>query len=144
MISSREDIIKYIPQREPMVLVHSLLEHSDKLTISGFDIEEQHVFVSNGCLTEAGLLENMAQTAALSKGYEYAQKNEKPPIGFIGAVKNFVVHQLPAIGKQLKTHLIVKHEVLNASIVHVSVSCDEEEIASCELKIFINPEIQAI
>ncbi len=141
MISGREDIINYIPQREPMLLVHRLLEHSDKLTMSGFDIEERNILVHNGYLSEAGLLENMAQTAALSKGYECAQKNQKPPIGFIGAVKNLKVQQLPEIGKQIQTHIVPKHEVLNASIVDATVFCDAREIASCELKIFINPEI---
>jgi len=141
MISSREDIEQYIPQRNPMVLVHHLLEFSNKHVVSGFTVEENHVLVSNGTLTEAGILENMAQTAALGKGYEFALKNEKPPLGFIGAVKSFKVERLPQIGAQLKTHLELKHEVLNASIVHTRMIENNEEIASCELKIFINPEI---
>lgn len=141
MISGREDIIQYIPQRDPMVLVHQLLEFSENKVVSGFEVEENHILVSNGFLTEAGLLENMAQTAALGKGYEFALKNEKPPLGFIGAVKSFKVARLPKIGSQIKTHLELKHEVLNASIVNTKIMENEEEIASCELKIFINPEI---
>jgi len=134
MISGREDIIQYIPQREPMILVHQLLEYSSKRVVSGFNIEENHVLVSNGVLSEAGLLENMAQTAALSKGYEYARKNEKPPIGFI-------IKRLPDADSSIETILEPKHEVLNASIVNVKVISNKEEIASGELKIFINPEI---
>lgn len=141
MISGREDIIQYIPQRDPMILVHQLLEFSNNHVISGFDVEEAHVLVSNGTLTEAGLLENMAQTAALGKGYEFALKNKKPPLGFIGAVKAFKVSRLPKVGMQIKTHLELKHEVLNASIVSTRVMENSEEIASCELKIFINPDI---
>lgn len=141
MISGREDIIQYIPQREPMILVHQLLEYSGKRVVSGFNIEENHVLVSNGVLSEAGLLENMAQTAALSKGYEYARKNEKPPIGFIGGVKGFKIKRLPDVDSSIETILEPKHEVLNASIVNVKVISNKEEIASCELKIFINPEI---
>lgn len=141
MISGREDIVQYIPQRKPMILVHQLLEYSGKQIISGFDIEEDHVLVSNGKLTEAGLLENMAQTAALSKGYEYALKNEEPPLGFLGAVKGFKVTRLPEVGSKIKTILELRHEILNASIVDAKVISNNEEIASCELKIFINPEI---
>lgn len=141
MISGREDIIQYIPQRDPMVLVHQLLEFSNKHVVSGFYVEENHVLVSNGVLTEAGLLENMAQTAALGKGYEFSLKNAQPPLGFIGAVKAFKVSSLPKIGSQIITHLEIKHEVLNASIVNTRVLQNFEEIASCELKIFINPEI---
>jgi len=141
MISSRKDIVQYIPQREPMVLVHQLLEFSSNDVVSAFEVEENHILVSNGFLTEAGLLENMAQTAALGKGYEFALKNEKPPLGFIGAVKSFTIKRLPKVGAHIKTHLELKHEVLNASIVQTTVVENEEEIASCELKIFINPEI---
>lgn len=141
MITSRKDIVLYIPQREPMILVHQLLEYSNNYVVSAFDVEENHVLVSNGYLTEAGLLENMAQTAALGKGYEFALKNEKPPLGFIGAVKSFKLERLPKVGARLKTHLELKHEVLNASIVNTKVMENEEEIASCELKIFINPEL---
>lgn len=142
MIAKREDISKYIPQREPMVLVHELLEHNEEYSLSAFDIEEEHVLVEDGQLSEAGILENMAQTAALSKGYEYVQREEQVPIGFIGAVKNFKIFNQALVGQRVETKLQIKHEVLNASIVNTTMTCNGIEIASCELKIFINPQIQ--
>jgi len=132
---------KYIPQRDPMIMVDALISHDGTITKSSFSIHEDNVLANQGVFMEAGLLENMAQTAALGKGYEFAEKNEKPPLGFIGAVKNFIVHELPKTGDVLETSVIIKHQVMNASIVKAQVFCNQEEVASSELKIFINPEI---
>lgn len=141
MVSGLENIKKYIPQREPMIMVDRLLSHEDRKSVSGFEILADNVFVNLGLFTEAGLLENMAQTAALSKGFEVIEKGEVPPLGFIGAVKSLKVHQLPKVGQVLETEINIKHEVLNASIVEAQVFCHSEIIASCELKIFLNPQI---
>jgi len=141
MISGLENIKKYIPQREPMIMVDRLISHQDRISVSGFEILADNVLVDYGYFTEAGLLENMAQTAALSKGFETSEKGEEPPLGFIGAVKAFKVHQLPKVGQVLQTEINIKHEVLNASIVEAQISCESEIIASCELKIFLNPQI---
>ena len=131
---------QYIPQREPMMMVDSLISHDGLITKSSFSILKDNILLSNGVFLEAGLLENMAQTAALGKGYESVEKNKKPPLGFIGAVKNFIVHKLPKTNDILETTVIIKHQVMNASIVNAQVYSHHKEIASCELKIFINPE----
>lgn len=141
MIFGFENIEKYIPQRKPMIMVDRLIEHHQQYTLSGLLIASDNVFVSNEVFSEAGLLENMAQTAALSKGYETVESDLEPPLGFIGAVKNFQVFSLPKVDDHLQTSIKVKHEVLNASIVDAEVSCGDQVIASCELKIFLNPQI---
>jgi len=141
MLKGFHSIKKYIPQREPMIMVDTLLSHDESITKSAFTIATDNVFVSHGEFMEAGLLENMAQTAALGKGYEYAEKNEQPPLGFIGAVKNFKVFHLPKASEVLKTQVTVKHQILNASIVEAEVKNKDLLLASCELKIFLNPKI---
>lgn len=139
---SRDQIKQYLPQREPMIMVDQLISHDSSITRSGLDILEDNILVSNRRLSEAGLLENMAQTAALSKGYELFLLGEKAPIGFIGAVKNLMIQKLPMVNEHIETEIKVKHEVLNASIVEAQVFCNDEVIASCELKIFLNPQIE--
>ncbi len=140
MLVDKIDIKNYLPQREPMIMVDSLLAYNDIATRSSFSIERDNVLVEGDCLTEAGILENMAQTAALSKGYEYSLKNESPPLGFLGAVKKFIVHSLPKVDQRIETEMVLKHVVMSASIVEAKVFCDGELLASCELTIFINPK----
>ncbi len=64
---------------------------------------------------------------------------EKVPLGFIGAIKNLKIIQIPKIGETIHTKINVLHEVLNATMVKAEVFIGEEMIAEGELKIFINP-----
>lgn len=148
MLVSREDVLKFIPQREPIVVVHGLVEHSENTSISEFYVEDNHLFVRDGKLLPSGLMENIAQTSALRSGYHFARQmqevgeQKEPPIGFIGALKNFVVSDLPSVGSTLKTKVTVLHEVMGMQVVEAEVQCGKNVIASCEMKIFLSQENQ--
>tara|TARA_R110002072_G_scaffold9683_10_gene46579 strand:- start:346 stop:789 length:444 start_codon:yes stop_codon:yes gene_type:complete len=146
MLVSREDVLKFIPQRQPIVVVHGLISHSENTSVSEFNVEEDHLFVRDGKLLESGLMENIAQTSALRSGYCFSQQMsdkevmKEPPIGFIGALKNFVVNNLPSIGSVLYTTVKVTYEVMGMQVVEANVECDGKVIASCEMKIFLSQE----
>ncbi len=149
MLVSREDVLKFIPQRPPIVVVHGLVTHGSDTSVSEFLVEEDHLFVRDGQLLPSGLMENIAQTCALSSGYQFSLKMQEsganmmePPIGFIGALKNFAVNELPAIGSVLKTRVKVLHEVMGMQVVEAEVTVDTKPIASCEMKIFLQQENQ--
>ena len=146
MLVSREDVLKFIPQRPPIVVVHGLVQHSEKSSVSEFHVEEGHLFVRGGKFLPSGLMENIAQTSALRSGYHFAQQMTEsgemkaPPIGFIGALKNFIVFDLPSVGSVLKTKVTVLHEVMGMQVVEAEVQCGRNVIASCEMKIFLSQE----
>ena len=58
-----------IPQRHPIVLVDRLLDSDVEKSVSDFLIREDCVFVEDGRMVSAGLMENIAQTCALRIGY---------------------------------------------------------------------------
>src|SRR5688572_10579494 len=95
MLADRDHILQYIPQRKPMVMIDSLKEASDLHAITQLMIREENIFVSEGHLTEPGLVENIAQTAAAQSGYQHVQGGMVVKIGYIAAVKNLVINQLP-------------------------------------------------
>lgn len=146
MLVSREGVLKFIPQRQPIVVVHGLISHAENTSVSVFNVEENHLFVRDGKLLESGLMENIAQTSALRSGYHFALQlsgegeMKEPPIGFIGALKNFVVSELPAVGSKLKTTVTVAHEVMGMQVVEATIECEGNIIASCEMKIFLSQE----
>jgi hypothetical protein len=146
MLVRREDVLKFIPQRPPIVVVHGLIEHGDNSSVSEFYVEKDHLFVRDGKLLPSGLMENIAQTSALRSGYHFANQMQavgemkEPPIGFIGALKNFVVIDLPSVGSVLKTTVTVLHEVMGMQVVEASVQCGRNVIATCEMKIFLSQE----
>ena len=150
MLVNREDVLKYIPQRMPIVVVHGLIEHSENQSTSIFNVEKDHLFVRDGKLLPSGLMENIAQTAALRSGYHFSNvattggEMKDPPIGFIGALKNFVVDDLPTIGSVLYTTVKMTHEVMGMQVVEGFVLCGKQIIASCEMKIFLSQEGQNV
>ncbi len=126
-----------IPQKPPMVMVDRLISAEDKEVVTSFLIREDNVFCSDGIFTEAGLIENMAQTAAAGIGAKPATGNEKPPLGFIGGIRRLKINALPEAGQEITTHIQVEYEVANASIVKGRVFLNESVLAECELKIFL-------
>ena len=133
-----ENILSLIPQRHPFVMVDKLLYSDGQLTRTGFRVKEDNIFVENGKFNEAGLLENMAQTAAAGAGYAAVVENRPVDTGYIGAAKNFEVFELPAVNDELVTEVMIEHQVFNSIMVAGNIRCNDKLIAVCELKIFIN------
>jgi predicted hotdog family 3-hydroxylacyl-ACP dehydratase len=140
MLVEKNDVLRYIPQRPPMVMVDGLLTNDDLESKSILTLSKKNILCRDGLFTEAGLIENMAQTAALKAGFEAQQKGEKVKIGFIGAVKNFKLRQLPKDNSMLTTTIKPTHNFGNISLVKAEVWCDERLLAEAELTIFTQEE----
>lgn len=134
---TRENIFEYIPQRNPICLVHTIYESTDDSVKTGFKVEEGHLLVENGALTESGIAENLAQSAAAHAGYIARQHKMPPKVGFIGNIKDLVIHQLPKVGTELITEVKIKAFVMNVTLVIATSTCNGQPIASCEMKIFL-------
>lgn len=136
-VASGEKLLAFIPQRAPFIMVDKLFECTEKSVRTGFEPKEDNIFSAHGFFTEPGLIENMAQSAAAGTGF-YLQATGKPiPVGYIGAIKDFQLSRLPVINKPLFTEVNVIAEVLNATVIRASVSQEGNEVASCEMKIFL-------
>lgn len=133
-----QTILKYLPQRPPFIFIDKLLKVENGEIVSSFKIPGEHILVENGVLTEAGIIENIAQTAAAGTGYKASIEQKPAPVGYIGAVKDLIVSEQPESGETITTEIIFLHDVLNASIVKGTVRIGENEIAACELKIFLD------
>ena len=137
MIVSKEHIQPLIPQRKPFVMIDALLHSDERVTRTTFQVRQENIFVVEGLFREAGLLENIAQTAAAGVGY-IVQKEKRPaPMGYIGAVKNFEVFDLPRVNEELETEIIITNQIFDITVITGMVTCSERLIAKCEMKIFI-------
>jgi predicted hotdog family 3-hydroxylacyl-ACP dehydratase len=128
-----------IPQQPPFVMIDELLRSDETLTRTGFRVAEENVLVCNGQFTEAGLLENIAQTAAACAGFKAGIENKPVQVGYIGAVTNFEVFALPGIGEKIITEVQVDEIVFDVSIISGKVWRNEELIAQCQMKVFLMP-----
>ena len=119
-------------------MVDELLFSDDDHTKTSFTVAANNVFVINGAFSEAGLMENMAQTAAAGAG-NMARIEDRPiDIGYIGAVKNLEVFELPVVNDELVTEVKVETRLLNIAVVTGKVWRNDTLVAQCEMKIFIN------
>ncbi|MEO6632888.1 MAG: 3-hydroxyacyl-ACP dehydratase [Mucilaginibacter sp.] len=135
-----EDIRGLIPQKAPFVMVGKLLYADEITTKSSFIITNDNVFVKDGVFQEAGLMENIAQTAALHSGY-MAQSNGKPvETGYIGAVKDFEVFNLPKVGDELTTEITIQNQIFNVTVIDGKIWHNGNLLAQCEMKVFIGNE----
>ena len=127
-----------IPQRNPIILVDRLLDSDENATVSDFLIRKDCVFVDNGQLVPAGLMENIAQTCALRIGY--LNRGQQVRIGVVGAVKNFTVHRRPSVGENLLTTVKETLYIDPALVVSAEARVGSELVASCEMKVFLTDD----
>ena len=138
-ITDRNFVEKLIPQKQPFVMVDTLLQYNEETLKSAFTIPETNLFVNNEIFEAAGLLEHQAQSIALHTGYQYFIKNQEPPVGYIGAVKYFTVECLPKVGDRLETFVEIISEIMGVTLVRSLTRCGETLIAQSEMKTVIKP-----
>lgn len=139
-MNPEENILNLIPQKPPFVMVDKLLYSEEKITRTSFIIAQENIFFENGKFLEAGLIENIAQTAAAGAGYRSRLNNNPVSVGYIGAVKNLEIFALPKMNDELITEVTIEDQVFNVTIISGKVWCKEKLIAQCEMKIFIDKE----
>ncbi|MDH5474140.1 MAG: hypothetical protein OEX22_00460 [Cyclobacteriaceae bacterium] len=134
-----DDVLDYIPQRPPFVMVDAVYEKGENHVVTGLTIEENNVMVENGEFKDGGLIENIAQTAALFAGTKFKDAGKEIPLGYIAGIKDVKIFQNPSTGSDIFTTTTLTNEMMNIQIVKGEVKNSKEEIlASCELRIFIN------
>lgn len=137
MLADSKKVIELIPQKEPMVMVDGLISSNENSTVSRLILAENNIFCKDGYFQEPGIIENIAQTAALRSGWEASEKNEKPAVGFIGSVKRMTINELPKDNDVLQTRITVLTSLMNVLIIKGEVVVNEKEMAVGEMNIFI-------
>jgi len=140
-IKSGKELLDYIPQRPPFVMVDRLFQVTENAVESGFTVETSNQLVENGKFQASGLIENMAQTCALFAGYRAQEMDKEAPVGFIASIKDVAIQRLPATGESINTRIEIVNELMNMQIARAVVKSQAEEIlAGCELRIFIKED----
>ena len=135
---SSADTLSLIPQRPPFVMIDKLVSCDPTKYKTTFLVTAGNLLVDNGNLSEAGLTENIAQTAAAGAGYLAKQISEPILNGYIGSIKNLEVFGLPKVGAVVETEVNVENQIFDVTIISGTVKCAEVLLARCEMKIFIS------
>lgn len=138
MIISASEIINYIPQRAPFIMVGEISSVTDHLVTTRFLVTKENILLEGDCFSVSGLLENIAQSAAAQAGYGSAQLGKPTPKGFIGGISKVKVTKLPLVGSSIDTQVEVLQEVFGITLVAGEVRQNGELLISCQMKIVID------
>jgi predicted hotdog family 3-hydroxylacyl-ACP dehydratase len=131
-------VLELLPQRPPFVMIDRLLYCDTAVTRTSLRVEEGNIFCDDGRLSEAGLIENIAQTCAARLGYINAYLlHDTVKVGFIGAIRDLEIRRLPRAGEVVTTRVEVVEEIFRMTLARATVTAGEEIVASCEMKISI-------
>lgn len=137
------DVHSLLPQQEPFVMIGSLTAFSMESSTTETTIKEDNIFVDDGFFSAAGMMENIAQTCAARIGFynKHIMQNDVQ-LGFIGAIRNYVVHQLAPVGATITTKVDILEDVFGMIMARASVMCGNSLFAECEVKLAVrNQEI---
>jgi predicted hotdog family 3-hydroxylacyl-ACP dehydratase len=137
MLATRDDIEQYIPQRNPIIMIHELVEASDEHAVTRLHIDAGNVFVKNDFFQEPGMVENIAQTAAIQVGFIFKQKGIAVPIGYIAGIKDLRINSLPPVNSTITTSIKLLNQVLDVTLVEGTTKLGNEVICKCEMRIFV-------
>ncbi|MCW3806044.1 hypothetical protein [Plebeiibacterium marinum] len=133
-------IEELIPQRPPFVFVDKVLDFSETEVRTSFEIKEDATLVFDGRLQEAGLIENIAQTAAALEGCNAKSNDCEVKVGFIGSVKQLEIVKSPEVGEVLETQVKILTNAMGVNVAEGIVKSSDVMVAKCVLNIFLKED----
>jgi len=135
-----EALLALIPQRPPVVMVGWFSGIREGVSYTGLKVEEENIFCDAGRLQEYGLLEHIAQSAAVRIGWLYRQAGREIPVGFIGSIDKMQIYALPETGSCLQTEIRVEQEIFGVTLIAARVYGGEKLLAEGQMKIVLKEE----
>ncbi|MBQ0769778.1 MAG: hypothetical protein KBT58_10830 [Bizionia sp.] len=132
-ISNIEVIKQLIPHREPMIMVDGLLNFENLIARGTLTISEDNIFVEDNQLSETGLIEHMAQTAALHTGYKFKAKNKKIKEGMIAVIKSATILKVPQVQETIISEVCITYETEMLTMVTITTTLHDEIIATATM-----------
>ena len=132
------DVRDLLPQRDPFVMIDRLTHFEMNTSTTELVVSQSNIFVDNGRFSPSGMMENMAQTCAARLGFynKYILKKEVH-VGFIGAVRNYVIEELAPVGSTISTTVDIIEEVFGMTLAQARVKCGGKVIATAEIKLSV-------
>ena len=129
-----------------MLMVTRIIAIDKETVTTEFKVAKDCIFVKNNRLTEAGIIENAAQSCSSIVGQSYFAEDDlegkgNSVIGYISGIKTARIHFLPGISDTLTTraHLISRYDSDNFSLCTMECQTWTEDgiLAECTLNFLI-------
>lgn len=135
-ITDKSIVEGLLPQNPPFIFVDTLLEIGEKTGRIGFTVPAENILVENNRLSEAGVLEHIAQSAALQNAYrQLLNGNKKAKTGVLIALDRIKINRLPKVGQSLLTIINIENEFFGMQLFSFeTLDQDDELVAKGSLK----------
>lgn len=100
-------------------------------------VTADNLFVADGVLDECGIVEHIAQSAALRAGYMSRTMGQRVLPGVHRRRERPKVHFLPPVGSRLVTQNVIEQTVMNVTLLSARTECDGKPVAECRMKIYL-------
>ena len=132
------DVRSVLPQQEPFVMIDRLVHFEMMTSTTETEIRDTNIFVDEGRFSASGMMENIAQTCAARVGfYNKYILHKDVQVGFIGAVRNYVINECPEVGSLIRTKVDILEEVFGMTLANAEVRCGDKVIATAEIKLSV-------
>lgn len=131
-------ITSLIPQRPPFVMVDRVLSCDIVTAVTELTVRPDNIFLDDGLLSAAGIIENMAQSCAARMGCVNRMNGEAIKIGFIGDIRDCQILRQPRCEEVMTTHVDIIEDVFNLTLANVTIRIANEVIASARIKIALS------
>lgn len=132
------DVHTVLPQQEPFVMIGNLIAFTSDASTTETVISDTNIFVDNGYFSPSGMMENIAQTCAARVGfYNKYVLHKDVQVGFIGAVRNYVINELPAAGTTIHTKVDILQDIFGMTLANARVVSGDKVYATAEIKLSV-------
>lgn len=145
--NSFPEITALIPHRPPMIMVDRVIALQGLKTITSFLVKENGLFVTQGVLSETGMLENIAQTSFIFLNYYFAGKTPqmweegKETLGYISNIASAEIFSLPLVGDVLQsttiTELAFSSDFLKICTIEGEITVNDKTVLLAKMKMLL-------
>lgn len=134
LVTGKTRVQEYIPQRDPIVMVDSLVDIENDFIRTEVIIGEGNMFaLSNKKISYYGVIEHIAQSYALAHGYLYGSD-----IGMIGKITSLNTFEEPYEDRLITTEITVMQNFQNLVLINANSFQDNKKIIFCEMYLHFN------
>ncbi len=137
LVRQRDAWVQGLPHKGPAIMVDKVIEHAAASVKAQLTVTPDNIYVRNGLFQVAGLIEHIAQTVALHKVIEAAEKKTTAKKGYLTAIRTLNVEQDIPIGSSIITEIFILMD-LGKAIKAKSISrIDHQMIGTSEMLFMI-------
>ena len=130
--------VAFLPHKPPMCCIDLLVACSETHAESESLLTEEHIFMSDGALISAGLIEMAAQTAGAMQGYLACLNQCAPPPGMLVGIQHFTFFAPAHASDLLRISVTILAVVQEVTILEAKITRAGATIAHGSLKVYIH------